>query len=334
MRGERSGLRAPVGSMLRVDGSKHLAALATGSLLAIAVLGWLDGRFGGHTDGTWPSVRALLLDVGLALSTTLLVAALVGVLIDRSARARLAEKLAEGWLWGLLGQDAPPQIQQRAKETLASRVVLNLDRIEIGLEWAEREDRRVLRVEAESLQMGTNYGPEPFAVQPSTFLVPSVEGFESRVTGWEFEVYPHDAATSADLIRLTEDELYARSGGTVLRSVAAGDLDIPERLQARRGDTFRLLRAARLFLGPADCFPLTSRRPSTESTLVLRGPALKDLDVQVSSSKGTLDIASEAPDRLTFSGGPCLANEWMWICWTSKPEDPAPQVSGASRAAD
>lgn len=319
MKGERNGLRARVGSMLLADGSRHLAVLGAGSLLAIAVLGWLDGKFGSHTEGAWPGVRAPLLDVGLALATTLLVAVAIGVLVDRSARARLAEKLAEGWLWGLLGQDAPPQIQQRVKETLASRVILNLDRIELSLKWVEHDGRLVLEVDAESLQTGVNHGPEPFAIQPSTFLIPSIEGFESRVTRWEFEVYPHDLAASANLVRLTEDELYEYSSGAVLRSVTAGDLDIPDGVQARRGDTFRLLRSARVFLGPADCFPLTSRRPSTNSELILKGAAVKDLDIQVSSSKGPLaGVPSEAGDELTVDGGPCLANEWMWVCWKAK----------------
>lgn len=317
-----------------------MLGLAGVALLLVVVFSALEAKYGDITDRTWHSVRAGLVDAGLALGVALLVALVVGLLVDRAARARLAERLAETWLWGLLGQDAPPQLQQRAKVLLENRVVLSLDETEMRCSWVSSLDpsetcsyvpgSSALRLELQSLQTGTNYGPEPFRVQPSTTLIPSLIGLESRVTHWEFEVYPRDRSENSEHICLSAEDLSSHFNRHVRTTVSAKDLGIPQRLEARRGDGFRLLRRAEVFLGESDCLPLASLRPSIYTVLRVTGPALSDIEVDVWSSHDTLEPADE-PDGggLKFVPGASLSREWMWVCWTPT-SSPTLQVLNSS----
>jgi hypothetical protein len=311
----------------------RISAFAAGSLVAVVVLSWLKARFGESTEGDLRAVRAALLDAGLAVFGAFLVALIVGFLIDRAARERLAERLAESWLWGLLGRDAPPQIQQRAKEILEERVILSMAQIHVWFEWVDDAPEKVLRLTVRSLQTGTNYGPEPFRLQPSTSLIPSAAGFRSKVTRWEFEVYPDDPSTQGQHTVFLGDEiarLGTLDGDAVVASLSGSDLEVPEQIEARRGDKFRLFRIAEVYLRESDTFPVSIGRPALDFSMTLAGPALADLRVDVLSSrrqKVEPVRVSEPRPELRYEGGPALGVEWMWACWSLESEREFPGLT-------
>jgi hypothetical protein len=278
-----------------------------------------------QSDSLWHNVRLVAVDVGLAVGGALVVALVIGFLIDVEARFELAKEIAEGWLWGLLGPDAPERLQLRAKEVIGKRVVLGLDETTVHLSWVPQAENapKTLHVAVQSLLIGTNFGPEPWRKQPSTRVIPSLPGYTSKVTKWEFDVQRADPSMPAGHVLLREDELNVQTFknlGTI-HVVDGGDLDIPVELSAHRGDRFRLFRCGELWLSEADTLPLSTRVPAVDARLVVRGDALADLDVQVLSS--TLDGAPSegslrADGSLVFEGSARLGGEWWWLCWTPK----------------
>jgi hypothetical protein len=295
---------------------------ATVALLIISAI--LREQYANHTGGFWHGLRAILIDVGLAVSGALIVALVVGFLIDVEARYGLAQEIAEGWLWGLLGKDAPESLQLRAKEIIGNRIVLNLNEAIINLDWEEHPQLgRVLKVEARSLAMGTNFGPEAWREQPSTRVIPSIPGRTSKVTHWEFEVQHADSSMPAGHFLLEGADLKSKSYrdlGTI-HYVDGADLEIPENLAAHRGDRFRLLRKAEFWLLEADTLPLSSRAPSVSTKLVVTGSAVPDLDIHVLTSRaeaGPMAGDQDPEGNLVFDGKARLSGEWWWLCWTPK----------------
>jgi len=320
----------------RVARHRRAVLLVVASVVGVVIFSWLKARFDRPGDGELRAIRAAGIDAGLAISGACLVGLVVGFVIDRAARERLAEKLAESWLWGILGRDAPPQIQQRAKEILEERVILSMALVTVRLEWVD-PDRTLLRLGIRSLQTGTNYGPEPFRVQPSTKLIPSTAGHASRVTRWEFEVYPHDQSQEGQHVVFLEEDLAGmaqRDDDGVVAALSASDLQVPEEIAARRGDKFRLLRCAEMVLGASDCFPVSLGRPALDYTLVLTGPAYADLVVDVLTSRPDgADFQDAVPERdgARYAMGAALGVEWMWACW-HRAVEPAGRAAAAPAA--
>jgi hypothetical protein len=295
------------------------------TVLSLILAAILRSQYAEHTEGTWPSIRGIAIDIGLAASGALVVALVVGFLIDVEARYGLAKEIAEGWLWGLLGQDAPESLQLRAKEVIGNRIVLNLNEAVVSFDWAEptASGERVLHVQVRSLAMGTNFGPEAWRDQPTTRVIPSLPGRTSRVTHWEWEVQHVDASMPAGHFVLSGDSLQPKSfeGRGTIHLVEGGDLDIPADLAAHRGDRFRLLREAEFWLLESDTLPVSSRAPSVETRLIVTGPAAPDLDIHVLTSrfeKGPMAGEATPNGDLLFQGGARLSGEWWWLCWTPK----------------
>lgn len=218
----------------------------------------------------------------------LLVAGLLGLVVEYPLKRRFAEEIARDTFLTLFDVKAPQDY------TIALGNVCRTDHLcpsmtwEIVINWLDKPDS--VQVEITSRRSVRNIGLTPAALQ-SVWLMPSSKGLpQSYFQSYTAEIQgPDDKVERLETLKQDALAELATPAGNFLRSGLAIPADsLYGKKVVPPGATFASTTVGVVHLGVPGMVPLVMRYPAMRVDFILEGNALEELNVHVASAFGSV----------------------------------------------
>ncbi len=116
-----------------------------------------------------------------------IVVIVVTLIIEPYSRRRYLEESASDLIWAFANPGVPPEYKAAISGRISERIIVRKASWQVVLKWTD-PSRSVLCVQLSVHIFGTNYDIRPREVFKPTFLVSSIDGYDSAFVDWHFQI--------------------------------------------------------------------------------------------------------------------------------------------------